>query len=127
MFKNEGKDDIVIFNGPDEQYVAGRAMGAEGGIGGTYAVMPELFIRLEKFISDKETEKAMALQYRINEIIYAMCSCNCSMYAAAKYILSLQGVECGSVRAPFMPLEKEDRHLALAVKEMIDKVKGEYI
>lgn len=126
MFKNEGKYDIVIFNGPDEQFVAGRVIGAEGGIGGTYCVMPELFIELDGLIKNCEMEKATALRHRINEIIYAMCDCDCSMYAAAKYVLSLQGVECGSVRPPFMPLREENKHLAVKVKEMIDKAKADF-
>ena len=41
-----GEDGFAVFNGPDEQFVSGRVMGADGGIGGTYAVMPELFIRM---------------------------------------------------------------------------------
>lgn len=127
MFKNEGKDDIVIFNGPDEQFVAGRVIGAQGGIGGTYAVMPELFIKLNELINKCEIATATALQHRINEIIYAMCDCDCSMYAAAKYILSLQGVECGSVRAPFMPLKQEKKYLAENVKNMIDKAKADFL
>ena len=32
--------EVVIFNGPDEQFIGGRMIGAEGGIGGTYGVMP---------------------------------------------------------------------------------------
>ena len=44
MFKMEGGRDFVVFNGPDEQLVSGLAMGADGGIGGTYGVMPELYI-----------------------------------------------------------------------------------
>lgn len=127
MFKNEGKDDIIIFNGPDEQFLGGRVMGAEGGIGGTYCVMPELFIKLDELINKREIEAATALQHRINEIIYAMCDCGCSMYAAAKYVLLLQGVECGSVRAPFMPLKKENIHLAERVKDMIDKAKADFL
>ena len=71
-------------------------------------------------------EKATALRHRINEIIYVMCDCDCSMYAAAKYVLSLQGVECGSVRPPFMPLGEENKHLAVKVKEMIDKAKADF-
>ncbi|MEI6873681.1 MAG: dihydrodipicolinate synthase family protein, partial [Spirochaetota bacterium] len=34
-FKAEGGPEFTVFNGPDEQYLAGRAMGADGGIGGT--------------------------------------------------------------------------------------------
>ena len=39
-----------MFNGPDEQFVSGRVMGADGGIGGTYAVMPELFLKMNELI-----------------------------------------------------------------------------
>ena len=42
MFKAEGGEDFIVFNGPDEQLVSGLAIGADGGIGGTYGVMPEL-------------------------------------------------------------------------------------
>src|SRR5699024_10268682 len=31
-------DDYIVFNGPDEQFISGRLIGAQGGIGGTYAV-----------------------------------------------------------------------------------------
>ena len=44
MFKLAGGDDYIIFNGPDEQFISGRVIGAEAGIGGTYGVMPELFL-----------------------------------------------------------------------------------
>lgn len=44
MWKYEGGQDFIVFNGPDEQFISGLAMGAGGGIGGTYAVMPELFL-----------------------------------------------------------------------------------
>ncbi len=51
MFKDagiaaRGQNGFVVFNGPDEQFVSGLAMGADGGIGGTYAVMPELLRRM---------------------------------------------------------------------------------
>lgn len=41
IFKSLGKEDFVVFNGPDEQLLSGLAIGANGGIGGTYGVMPE--------------------------------------------------------------------------------------
>ncbi len=46
MFKDEGVRTgrgFVVFNGPDEQLISGLATGADGGIGGTYGVMPKLF------------------------------------------------------------------------------------
>ena len=41
MFKQAAGPDYIIFNGPDEQFMSGRVIGAEGAIGGTYGVMPE--------------------------------------------------------------------------------------
>ena len=37
MWRDEG---VIVFNGPDEQFISGLAIGACAGIGGTYAVMP---------------------------------------------------------------------------------------
>ena len=73
MFKAEGGDDILVFNGPDEQYISGRAIGAEGGIGGTYGVMPELFLKMEQLSSDGNLSEARKVQYAVNDIIYKMC------------------------------------------------------
>ena len=127
MFKAQGGDDVIIFNGPDEQFVAGRAIGAEGGIGGTYGVMPELFIECDRLIKTGELAKAQKMQYAINEIIYAMCDCKCNMYAAAKEILRLQGIDIGDAREPLTKLKNESKPLAAKVKEMIDKAKAEFI
>ena len=46
MFKQAAGPDYIIFNGPDEQFMSGRVIGAEGAIGGTYGVMPELYLKL---------------------------------------------------------------------------------
>lgn len=127
MFKAEGGDDVIIFNGPDEQFVAGRAIGAQGGIGGTYGVMPELFIECDRLIKVGDFAQAQKIQYAINEIIYAMCDCKCNMYAAAKEILRLQGIDIGDAREPLIKLKEESKPLAAKVKEMIDNAKAEFL
>ncbi|MBR6532026.1 MAG: dihydrodipicolinate synthase family protein [Clostridia bacterium] len=121
MFKMEGGDDCIIFNGPDEQFISGRIIGAGGGIGGTYGVMPELFLKADELLKEGNIEKACEIQHAIDKIIYAMCSCKCNMYAAAKQILREQGVECGSVRAPLAEITEEGIELAHNVKVMIDE------
>ena len=68
MFKDagiaaRGEGSFVVFNGPDEQFVSGRVIGADGGIGGTYAVMPELYLAMNEHINKGEIEKARAIQY----------------------------------------------------------------
>ena len=60
--KHEGGADFVVMNGPDEQFVSGLAMGATGGIGGTYAVMPELFIKARKLFYDGKVKDAYLVQ-----------------------------------------------------------------
>lgn len=127
MFKAEGGDDVIIFNGPDEQFVAGRAIGAQGGIGGTYGVMPELFIECDRLIKVGDFAQAQKIQYAINEIIYAMCDCKCNMYSAAKEILRLQGIDIGDAREPLIKLKEESKPLAAKVKEMIDNAKAEFL
>ena len=68
MFKAAGGDDCVIFNGPDEQFISGRLIGADGGIGGTYGVMPKLFLKANEYLENGELDKARAIQYDINNI-----------------------------------------------------------
>ena len=46
MFQAAGGDDFMVFNGPDEQFISGRVMGAAGGIGGTYGAMPVSYTHL---------------------------------------------------------------------------------
>lgn len=46
MWRDATERELVVFNGPDEQLISGLAIGATGGIGGTYAVMPELYLKI---------------------------------------------------------------------------------
>ena len=127
MFKAEGtkaKGEFIVFNGPDEQFVAGRAIGADGGIGGTYGVMPELFLKLNEMIVSGEREKATALQYDINEIIYKMCSGHANMYAVAKEILRVnENLDLGGVRLPLENLREADKEIAKEAARMIKEAK----
>ena len=101
MFKAELGDTGVVFNGPDEQFVSGRAIGAQGGIGGTYAVMPEMFVKMDELIRAGMLEDACKVQYDINGIIHALCACHGNLYAVMKKVLELrEGLCLGGVRAP---------------------------
>lgn len=125
MFKRQGRKngrEIVVFNGPDEQFVGGRLIGADGGIGGTYGVMPELFVRLNGLLALREFDKARELQDAIDEVIYALCSAKGNMYAAIKGVLKLRaGLDLGGVRAPLLNLEPDDTPLLEAIAKMIDE------
>ena len=128
MFKAEGGDDILVFNGPDEQYISGRAIGAEGGIGGTYGVMPELFLKMEQLSSDGNLSEARKVQYAVNDIIYKMCSAHGNMYAVIKAILKInEGLELGGVKEPLPGLIDEDSDIVKKAAQMICDAKKKYL
>ncbi|MGN0531568.1 MAG: dihydrodipicolinate synthase family protein [Eubacterium sp.] len=124
-FRTIAGDDFIIFNGSDEQFLAGRLMGANAGIGGTYGTMPELFVELDNLINANKIDKARELQYKVNDIIFDLLSCN-SLYGAAKQVMSIRfGVDCGEPRSPFLSVERDNKVISIAKK--IDNVVKEYV
>ena len=122
MFKMEGGKGFVVFNGPDEQLVSGLAMGADGGIGGTYGVMPELYLRIKELTDVGKIEEAREIQYAADEIIYGMCSCHGNMYAVIKEILSIrENLNIGGVRKPLPEIIPEDMKQIKKCASMIDE------
>lgn len=120
MFKAEGKDDVIVFNGPDEQFISGRIIGAGGGIGGTYGVMPELFLKMDQLVKDNNMEAARDVQYAANEVIYKMCSGHGNLYAMIKEILRInENLDLGSVREPLEPLNETDKEIAKEAAAMV--------
>ena len=125
MFKRQAmmnNKEIIVFNGPDEQFVGGRLIGADGGIGGTYGVMPEVYVKLDELIKKGEFEKARELQDAANEVTYTMCSAKGNMYAVAKAVLENRiGVNFGGVRAPLLNLEEGDEAVVAKATELVNK------
>lgn len=118
----------IVFNGPDEQFLAGRLMGAAGGIGGTYGAMPELFLRLNQLIENKELDRARGLQYAINDIIAKLCSCHGHMYAVIKRVLSInEGLDIGGVRSPLANLIESDQPIVEEAAALIRATKEKFL
>ena len=127
MFKAELGENGVVFNGPDEQFVAGRAIGAQGGIGGTYGAMPELFLKMDELIREGKYDEARTIQYDVNEIIYALCSCKGNMYGVIKKVLEIrEGLQLGGVRAPLANIVPEDLPQIEKCARMIDEAIAKY-
>lgn len=128
IFVAEGGEDHIVFNGPDEQFISGRVIGAKAGIGGTYAVMPDLFLKLNQFIIDKDLDRAKELQHAINSVIYKMVSGRANLYAVMKEILRLnEDLDIGSVRAPLEPLSEGDYAIAKEAAAMIKQVREDFL
>ena len=120
-FKRIGGEDSIVFNGPDEQFVAGRAAGADGGIGGTYGAMPELYLKMEALVRENRFAEARRVQADANDIIAALCACHGSMYAVIKKVIELrEGLALGSVRPPMAGLIEADMPQVRKCAEMID-------
>ena len=106
MWRDEG---AIVFNGPDEQLLSGLVAGAIGGIGGTYAVMPELYLRIFALVSEGRIAEAREIQDECCHIIYELCSCHGNMYAVIKAVLrELGGPNIGGVRRPLSDIVPED-------------------
>ena len=123
MWKDAG---VLVFNGPDEQYISGLAMGACAGIGGTYAVMPELFLKVYEHFQKGEMEPARQIQNDIDRIIYKMCEAHGNLYAVMKAILAKNGVNCGSVRKPMPALIDSDTAVVEEAHAMIAAAIAKY-
>ncbi|HFR3537986.1 TPA: dihydrodipicolinate synthase family protein [Streptococcus suis] len=126
-FVSLGGEDYVVFNGPDEQFLGGRLMGAKGGIGGTYGAMPELFLRLNQLIADKDLETARQLQATINTIIGKLVSGHGHMYAVIKEVIRINdGLDIGSVREPLTALTEADLIIAQEAAQVIRDAKERF-
>lgn len=127
MFKAAAGNDYIIFNGPDEQFISGRVIGAEGGIGGTYGVMPELFLKMDELVKANKLEEAREVQYAANEVIYKMCSAHGNMYGVIKEILRInENLDLGGVREPLPQLIESDFEIAKEAAKMVKEAVAKY-
>src|SRR5699024_12489205 len=107
-FNSIAGDDFIIHNGTDEQFVSGRLIGADSGIGDTYASMPVLLIKANECVSSGDFAKAKEIQADINDIIVMLNGLNGHMFDVIKKVLQARGVTIGSVRAPMSEVTGED-------------------
>ena len=127
LFLQNTNEEFVVFNGPDEQFISGLMIGACGGIGGTYAMMPELFLKMYDLVNEGENKKAQEIQFDVNKIIYKAVSTECNLYAVAKEVIRLQtGISLGDARPPLAGLNENGKKVAIEVKKMIDEAIKKY-
>lgn len=105
----------TVLNGHDEVLAAGLLMGADGGIGTFYNLVPELFVALFKLAREQRWAEARDVQKRINELVEI--GLRFPLVPAVKTILSWQGLHCGPAIAPRRGLtEEETRSLWKALR-----------
>ena len=83
----------LVFNGRDEILSAGLFMGADGGIGSTYNLFPQLFVQAYNLATKGQWVAARAVQEKINELISILV--RFPFVPAIKSILKWTGLDCG--------------------------------
>lgn len=107
--------DKLIYNGYDEMFLAGLAMGADGGIGSTYNFMADKFVKIQELFRSNQVAQAQQLQKEANRIITILCQIG--VMQAEKEVLNQLGIPFGSCRRPFGEPTPEQK--ALIAKEIV--------
>lgn len=113
------RSGAVVFNGLDEMLISGLIMGANGGIGSTYNVIPGSIVELHRMASEGRWEEARRVQDRINELISVVL--RYPVNSAIKAILQWSGIDCGipvPPRRDLTPVERADLRAGLAQTEL---------
>jgi N-acetylneuraminate lyase len=102
-----GGGTCKLFYGRDEQILPALLYGAEAGIGSTYTMMPNLFVRLWNQFGSGDLKGASETQNQINRLIRAVIKF--PGIAALKAACGLLGLDGGCVRGPNLELTPADR------------------
>jgi N-acetylneuraminate lyase len=99
--------DINVINGPDETLLCGLTMGADGGIGSTYNIMPDWFCKLYQAYCIGDMSSAAEYQYKINQVITILIEFG--VIRSVKATLSMMGFDVGEAAFPSRPLDAQER------------------
>ncbi len=99
--------NINVINGPDECLLCGLTMGADGGIGATYNVMPRLFREIYDRYHAGDLAGAQKAQFQANKLIEVLLKFG--VVAGIKDMLGGLGYDCGYQVYPKKRLSEEER------------------
>lgn len=113
--------NINVINGPDESLLCGLAMGADGGIGTTYNLMPGRFVKLYERFMNGDVRGAQETQFEINRVIDVLLSTN--LIPAVRVALEEMGFDPGFAAMPARRFDAQSRKSlvdALRTAELFD-------
>ena len=96
-----------LFNGRDEVLAAGLLMGADGGIGTFYNLLPELFVEIYDAATSGRWDAATTAQGRVNTLI--RIALGFPLFPAVKQMLAWSGLDCGACLPPRARLDQEQQ------------------
>lgn len=107
----------TMFHGRDEMLVAGLMMGACGGIGSIYNIVPKWFVDMYDLAGAGRWAEAREIQDRVNDLIRVLVSL--PFMPALKRTLTWQGLPCGQALAPRIPLSAQQEASLIASLEAL--------
>lgn len=99
----------LVYNGFDEMFLSGLAMGANGGIGSTYNFMAEKFLEIFSLVKKGRMHEALEVQNDVNTIIKLLCKIG--VMPGEKEILTQMGFDFGTCRKPFKSVTEEEKEV----------------
>lgn len=112
--------NINVINGPDECLLCGLVMGADGGIGATYNVMPKLFAEIYRHFHAGDIPAAQAAQFKANKMIELLI--RFGVVCTIKEILSMIGYDCGHQVFPQKRMKDEEK---AALRKALQEIRFE--
>ena len=110
--------DVNVLNGPDETLLCGLIMGADGGIGGTYNVMPKVFRAIYDSFRAGDIAAAQEAQDKANRMISVIL--RFGVQPTLKEMLKRLGCDCGYGVYPQKRLTDEERGQLMAALDEMD-------
>ena len=108
--------DMVLLNGPDESLLAGLVMGADGGIGTSYNILPGTVADIYNNFVQGNTQKALAAQKKLNHLIASVAGMNIGHW---KFFMELMGFDMGHTVAPAtQPTDAQRKKYEQVLKEL---------
>lgn len=98
--------EFSVLNGHDPMLVPALSLGAAGGIGAFYNLMPERFVAAYRACRSGDLAAATAIQLDINRIIRAVRAFR--LVPALKFACSLRGIALGCARGPTLDLTAQE-------------------
>jgi len=111
QIKQLNSGNINVINGPDETLLCGLCMGADGGIGTTYNLMPDRFVRLYEAFQNGDLPAAIREQVSINRVISVVLQHG--LIPSVKLGLESMGFDVGPAAFPARRYTAEQREVIL--------------
>ena len=116
MLLENGKFEML--HGRDETLICGLALGAMGGVGGTYNHAMNLYIKIKEHFLTGEIDKARQLQNLSQDFINVLVKYGGNV-TAGKRMMKFLGLDCGPNRLPVLSLTMDEERM---MKDELTKI-----